>query len=428
MKLSISAVVLAAALAAGATAAGQSPYSLSIEGATTHPTGSEFVLSVVLDSAGGSAVAGWSFGVCHSTEFFDILGAADGAATATVKNGGPPDFDQISVIPGGGFTVGVVICFTGCSALPPGNNRVLNVATYGAESVAGSGNVGFCSTLGAPPVATVVVVGGASVTPVQSGATIEIVAPPPPGFDFIAPSLVAEFDPVTGGGAFTAEFSIAEDPESGGFPSATQGFSMALEHDPELLAVASGPDPALPFEPDFVGPGVFATGWSIGVVYSFLGADVLSFPAATAVLEVGYTISGLAGSPATSTSLVWSNGLGSPPVANVVVVGGQSVEASLLDGVVELIPVVDLSFIRGDCNADLRYNIVDGVFLLNDLFLAGPDPSCVAACDTNDSGSVDLSDAVSSIQYLLLGGPPPVAPFPACGVDPGAPCEASACP
>lgn len=428
MKTTIALATLALALAAGASAAAQSPYALSIEGATTQPTGAQFSLSIVLDSAGGAAIAGWSFGVCHSSEFFDIQGAEDGAATAHAKNGGPPDFASITVIPDGGFTVGVVICFTGCSPLPPGNDRELNVATYGAGNAAGSGNIGFCSTLGTPPVATVVVVGGASVTPVQVGATIQVVAPPPPGFEFIAPDVAAEFDPATGEGSFAIAVAIAEDPESAGFPNASQGFSMALAHDPGILAVMGAPGPSLPFEPDFVGPSVLAAGWSIGVVYSFLGTDVLAFPAATPVVEVAYAISGLAGSPATSTALSWSNALGSPPVANVVVVGGQSIAATFADGQVDLAPVSDLAFIRGDCNADRRVNIADGIFLLNDLFLAGPDPSCSAACDTNDSGAIDLADAVSSIQYLLLGGPPPAAPFPGCGVDPGAPCEASACP
>jgi len=428
MTRTISAVVLAVALAAVGTTAAQSPYTLSLEGETSPTTGTEFSLSVLLDSASGSPVAGWSYGVCHTTELFDILGAADGAATATVKNGAPPDFGQITVTPGGGFTVGVVICFTGCSPLPPGSGRELAVATYEAGAIAGSDDIGFCSTLGSPPVATVVVVGGASVTPTQVGATIEVVAPPPPAFEFIAPNLVAEFDPISGTGSFTAQVSIAEDPASGGAPHDTQGFSMALAHDPAVLSVAGAPEPVLPFEPDFVGPGVFGSGWTVGVVYSFMGTSVLAFPVATPAIEVEYAISGLAGSTATSTSLIWSNEIGSPPVANVVVVAGQSLDASFEHGTVQLLPVIDLAFIRGDCNGDLRLNIADGIFLLNDLFSAGPDPVCEAACDTNASGSIDLADAVSSIQYLLLGGPPPVAPFPSCGVDAGAPCEASACP
>lgn len=427
MRLDVLAVVLAALLAAGATADAQL-YTLSVQGETTHATGGQFSLSVELDSAGGGNIAGWSFGFCHTGGVFDIVDAEDGAATATVKNGGAPDFDQITIVPGGGFTVGVVICFIGCSPLPPGNDRELNVVTYAAGGAAGIGGVDFCDTLGTPPVATVVVVAGQSVVPIQDGASIEIVAPPPPGFDYIAPAVTAEFDPATGEGAFATQVLIAEDPASGGFPNATQGFSMGLEHDPAVLSVAGAPQPVLPFAPDFAQPSILANGWTIGVVYSFIGAQVLAFPAATPVVEIDYEISGLIGSPQTSTSLDWSSALGSPPVSNVVVVGGQSIDASFANGLVDLVPVSDLAFIRSDCNNDLFINIADGIFLLNDLFLAGPDPACAAACDTDDDGTVDVSDAIVSIQYQLLSGPPPAAPFPACGVDPGAPCEASACP
>jgi hypothetical protein len=44
-------------------------------------------------------------------------------------------------------------------------------------------------------------------------------------------------------------------------------------------------------------------------------------------------------------------------------------------------------------------------------------PICLDAADSNDSGVVDLSDAVYSLQFLFIGGPAPAAPFGACGMD-----------
>jgi hypothetical protein len=38
--------------------------------------------------------------------------------------------------------------------------------------------------------------------------------------------------------------------------------------------------------------------------------------------------------------------------------------------------------------------------------------------DTNDTGAIDLTDAVYLLSYLFLGGPAPAEPFPACGPDP----------
>ena len=42
------------------------------------------------------------------------------------------------------------------------------------------------------------------------------------------------------------------------------------------------------------------------------------------------------------------------------------------------------------------------------------------AADTDDNGSVDLSDAIRVLNFLFLGGAQPLAPGPAaCGPDPG---------
>ena len=46
------------------------------------------------------------------------------------------------------------------------------------------------------------------------------------------------------------------------------------------------------------------------------------------------------------------------------------------------------------------------------------DIPCMAACDTNGDGLVEgqVSDVVHMLMYNFLGGPPPVAPFPDCGL------------
>jgi hypothetical protein len=42
------------------------------------------------------------------------------------------------------------------------------------------------------------------------------------------------------------------------------------------------------------------------------------------------------------------------------------------------------------------------------------------AADTDDNGSVDLSDAIRVLNFLFLGGAAPLAPGPSvCGPDPG---------
>ena len=76
-------------------------------------------------------------------------------------------------------------------------------------------------------------------------------------------------------------------------------------------------------------------------------------------------------------------------------------------------------FLRGDCNSDGAVDAIeDGLFLLFYSFAQGTFPQCVAACDANGDGSVlgEGADAVWLLSYGFLGGPPPVAPFPACGI------------
>jgi hypothetical protein len=64
-------------------------------------------------------------------------------------------------------------------------------------------------------------------------------------------------------------------------------------------------------------------------------------------------------------------------------------------------------------------NIADVIRVLGFLFLNASAPACLDACDANDSGGIDISDAVSILFYLFAGGEPPAAPGPEkCGADP----------
>lgn len=77
-----------------------------------------------------------------------------------------------------------------------------------------------------------------------------------------------------------------------------------------------------------------------------------------------------------------------------------------------------VTFIRGDSNGDERIDLTDGVFVVEWLFSRGATPPCIDAADTNDSGTFDLSDAVSVFLYLFDGRMELPPPGPFCGVDP----------
>ena len=108
---------------------------------------------------------------------------------------------------------------------------------------------------------------------------------------------------------------------------------------------------------------------------------------------------------------------------------GEPCEFSF-DHVAPLLPIADVPFVRGDANSDRTVDISDAIFTLDWLFLNGATPSCELAADSNDSESIDLSDVVSTLSFIFTGGTRIAAPFPECGsVEPSSlSCERGGCP
>lgn len=351
------------------------------------------------------------------------------------------DFAESNIL-GDGWTIGVVYSFTGANTLA--FDAPTDVVSVDYDTVAGGligstvnveTSLSWSNSLGSPPVENVIVVAGASIAPsLEDGAIIlEPFSVPSAEFNYTAPTQSVNYDGNTGSASFSAAFSIAEVDNSAlgaDFPNPSQGFSMGVGNDSAVLE-PTAVTATLPFDADFAEGGIFADGWTIGVVYSFTGGNTLAFDTELDVVSVDYsTVAGaLTGTDSIDTSLAWTSTLGSPPVDNVVVVNGTSVEPNLVDGTVTLQPVFDIPFVRGNCNGDNKVNIADGIWILNELFLQGPSGTCVAACDANDDAKYDSADAVFVINYRLLDGPMPSAPFPDCGPVAGADCDATSyCP
>lgn len=81
-------------------------------------------------------------------------------------------------------------------------------------------------------------------------------------------------------------------------------------------------------------------------------------------------------------------------------------------------------FLRGDANASADVDISDAISLLEWVFLGMGGPTCMDALDANDDSPfggdprVDQSDAIYILAWLFTGGPEPPAPYPSCGFDP----------
>jgi hypothetical protein len=77
------------------------------------------------------------------------------------------------------------------------------------------------------------------------------------------------------------------------------------------------------------------------------------------------------------------------------------------------------AFIRGDSNRDGSVDISDAGFTLNFLFTGGRAPPCPAAADSNDDEVINISDPISTLRFLFNGdAPEPPPPWPDAGFDP----------
>jgi VCBS repeat protein len=81
-------------------------------------------------------------------------------------------------------------------------------------------------------------------------------------------------------------------------------------------------------------------------------------------------------------------------------------------------------FHRGDPNGDGRLDISDAMTLLDFEFLDGNPLGCLESADATNDGRIDISDVVTILYFLFLSGPPLAPPGPpsaSCGPDPDPP-------
>jgi len=396
-------------------------------GSDSAGAGGSMNITATLDNVGsGGAVQGWSYGMCHDSSIASISGIND-------EDSFDVDFNETSIY-ADGWTQGVVICFTGCNPIAEGTlGYIMASADYAITSTALPGlySADFCGILGSPNVSTVAVVGGSSLTPTMNSGTMEVIDIPGPAYTYSVPDTIATYNPDDGNASFSADILISEIDNSAlgaPFPNQTQGFSMGLGHDQTMLEATAvtlaGPVAALDGGngPSFAESSIYPDGFTLGCVYSFVGAETISFTSAETVAVASYSTipSALIGdTDGASTSLTWTGGLGSPNVTNVVVVGGGSIAAETNDGTVTLNAASVTPYLRSDANHDGRNDVADAIWMLSDLFLGGTHNDCDGANDANGDGGYDVADPTFVIQYQFLEGSAPPAPYPDCGTTPG---------
>lgn len=61
-------------------------------------------------------------------------------------------------------------------------------------------------------------------------------------------------------------------------------------------------------------------------------------------------------------------------------------------------------YVCGDANHDNNANVADVVYIVNNIFMGGPDPYMPEAAEVNADDSYNLGDAVTIIDYIFRGG------------------------
>jgi len=155
-----------------------------------------------------------------------------------------------------------------------------------------------------------------------------------------------------------------------------------------------------------------------GVVLS--AVEPITLPADRPSVVLKLTVAGSTPEAGVSTAgLGFVDGLRGTgqPVQNYVTWRGATYQPALRGQTIRLSSAV-APFRRGDANLDGRVDVSDSITILSYLFLGGPTPGCLDAADVDDSGALDITDGHGVNVFLFLGGPAPPAPGPfECGQE-----------
>ena len=144
---------------------------------------------------------GFSFGLSYADQFFDLVSVSEGSVAAAANGGTGPDYFFSNINPtggAGGITACVVSLMAPLQDIPAGTNNEVAIYHFDILSQAPGGisiPLSFTSSLGSPPVAVVIDVGGVSFYPTENDGSIMVDSSGGPAF------IRAD---VTGDGVFNA--------------------------------------------------------------------------------------------------------------------------------------------------------------------------------------------------------------------------------
>jgi hypothetical protein len=261
------------------------------------------------------------------------------------------------------------------------------LALLGGELVAGRGAPGDWTD------------SGRAINPALEGGTLKVLSDILPDATCDSSGYIFSLGSAEGKRGETAmvSFSATSEPH-------VDGFSFSVRFDPQALE-AVGVDRLLPLF-GFIDTFDWSNeeGWVTGKVG--IPAEGPGWLGGQEALRIRFRIRRDA--PAGETSISFADGVGSSDGKNAFLKGDLVIRPGLddsfvlVDGRINIIPDA-APFDRGDSNDDARVDLSDAVFTLAFLFLGGPPPACADAADANDDGTIDISDPVATLGALFLG-------------------------
>lgn len=172
------------ALPSGLVLAQDPDLTLRVSTPSTVNLGSTFDANVVFDNVGPNDVDGCSYGLCHDGTKLTMDSFVDSALIQTVNGGNPPGFGSTTIVdPAQGGTQGIVVDLFGINKIPPGVGYELIDITYTVVAPSDdTTTLSFCDTLGAPPVAVVIVIAGGSIVPTLMQTQLSLITFSAPEF------------------------------------------------------------------------------------------------------------------------------------------------------------------------------------------------------------------------------------------------------
>ncbi len=218
----------------------------------------------------------------------------------------------------------------------------------------------------------------------------------------------------------------AEVPVLADAPVPYQGFSFSVLYPPDELTLDRiGTEgtiiDALPA--DFIGTSIYPEEgmFVVGVLveakppFDFQLIPVTGFP-----LKVAKAFGHVLRTTPGEIPLRFSTGGESHAAPNIFSVDNLSrLATKLLSGRVRVVdPPRVPAFIRGDANLDAMVDISDAISIIDWRFAGGPGPGCEDAADANSDDGIDLTDGIFLLLFLFLGGDRPFPPQGDPGPDP----------